>query len=100
MLRVEYGRKFAKQAERCRRRGKDLGKFKEIVRKLANGESLEKKHHNHYFENRRVWECHIEPDWLLIYRIDHDTLILELLETGTHSDLFGEPSPDYRTDIP
>ena len=93
-------RKFAKQAERCRRRGKDLGKLKEIVRKLANGESLEKKHHNHYFENRRVWECHIEPDWLLIYRIDHDTLILELLETGTNSDLFGEPSPDYRTDIP
>ena len=48
MLRVEYGRKFAKQAERCRRRGKDLGKLKEIVRKLANGESLEKKHHNRY----------------------------------------------------
>lgn len=41
MLRVEYGRKFAKQAERCRRRGKDLGKLKEIVRKLANGEPLE-----------------------------------------------------------
>lgn len=69
MLHVEHGRKFAKQAERCRRRGKDLGKLKEIVRKLANGEPLEKKHYNHYFENRRVWECHIEPDWLLIYRI-------------------------------
>ena len=99
MLRIEQGKSFLRQLRKCKKRGKNEEKLYGIVRKLANGEPLEKKHHNHYFENRRVWECHIEPDWLLIYRIDHDALILELLETGTHSDLFGEPSPDYRTDI-
>lgn len=89
MLRIEYGKKFEKQVVRCRKRGKDITKLMDIVMKISSGEELDRKHKNHYFENRKCWECHIEPDWLLIYRIHENVLILELLETGTHSDLFG-----------
>lgn len=61
-----------------------------VVTILAKGEKLEEKYHDHplsgnYAEFR---ECHIQPDWLLIYRIDGDDLILFLSRTGTHSDLF------------
>ena len=67
---------------------KDLSKLYAVVRKLANCEPLEEKYRNHYLENRKCWDCHIEPDWILLYRIHDDVLVPELLETGTHSDLF------------
>lgn len=68
----------------------DLKQFADIVEKLANGLPLEEKYHDHALEgnwqNHR--ELHIRPDWLLIYQIKDDVLILELSRTGTHSDLF------------
>ena len=88
MLRVDQTNRFLKQLSRCRKRGKDLSKLYEVVRKLANCEPLEEKHHNHYLASKKCWDCHIEPDWILLYRIHDDVLVLELLETGTHSDLF------------
>lgn len=69
-----------------------MSKLTEIVNRLANGEQLDPKNRDHAlinnlrFKNRR--ECHIEPDWLLVYRIDDDKLIFFLIETGSHSDLF------------
>lgn len=59
--------------------------------KLANGEVLAPKHKDHTLSGDWVGhrECHIQPDWLLVYRYDNDVLVLTLSRTGTHSDLFG-----------
>jgi len=80
--------RFEKELELCRKRGKNLQKIKDIILLLEKAEPLLPKHHDHYlignYSGRK--ECHIEPDWLLIYKIDGDKLILE--RTGTHSDLY------------
>ena len=61
---------------------------------MANNEELEEKYHNHKLINDKFYkdcyECHIESDWLLIYIIDNDKLILLLFSTGSHSDLFNK----------
>ena len=71
-----------------KKRGKDIGKLKEVVEKLAAGISLEPRYRDHpltgNWKNSR--DCHIEPDWVLIYTSDKQSLRLE--RTGTHSDLF------------
>lgn len=85
-----YTKQFAKDLKRCQRRGKNLEKFKIIVKTLLSGESLDPIHRDHRlvgtFAGRR--DCHIESDWLLIYRIEADKLIFERM--GTHSDLFNK----------
>jgi len=83
---------FKKELKIIKKRNKNLQKLTQIVNKLANGEELESKYRdhqltdNHRFKNCR--ECHIEPDWLLVYKKNNQELILFLIETGTHSDLF------------
>ncbi|MCI5702325.1 MAG: type II toxin-antitoxin system YafQ family toxin [Erysipelotrichaceae bacterium] len=83
---------FKKELKIIKKRNKDLEKLTKIVNKLANNEELDIKYKDHQlinnlrFENCR--ECHIEPDWLLVYRKNNNNLILVLIETGTHSDLF------------
>lgn len=83
---------FKKELKAIKKRHKDLAKLKEIVDILSNGEQPNEKYKDHKlvdtpkFKNCR--ELHIEPDWLLIYRIDNNKLILLLVETGSHSDLF------------
>ncbi len=83
---------FKKELKIIKKRNKDLEKLTKIVNKLANNEELDIKYKDHQlinnlrFENCR--ECHIEPDWLLVYRKNNNDLILVLIETGTHSDLF------------
>lgn len=85
---------FKKSLKRMKKRGKDLTKIGVVVDKIMEGRVLEPKYHNHKLENdggrENCWECHIEPDWLLIYRKEQGKLVLVLLETGTHSDLFGK----------
>ena len=82
--------KFQKDLKRAKKRGYDLNLLKEVLQKLAAGEPLPVKNRDHAligdYEGRR--ECHIAPDWLLIYEIVDETLILYLTRTGTHSDLF------------
>ena len=86
--------KFKKQLKKIIKQGKDINKLKEVLIVLANGEILNPKYKDHalidnkYFKNCR--ECHIEPDWLLIYKYNHDELILFMIETGSHSDLFNK----------
>ena len=65
-------------------------KLKKKDYKLANGEKLDPKYNDHSLSGNWAGfrECHIQPDWLLIYRIDDDVLVLTLSRTGTHSDLF------------
>lgn len=64
--------------------------LKDVVTRLANGEPLDPRHKDHPLSGE--WsghrECHIQPDWLLIYRYENDILVLALTRTGTHSDLF------------
>ena len=83
-----YTRQFEKDLKRLQRRGKNLEKFKIIARSLIAGDPLDAIHRDHrllgHYVGRR--ECHIESDWLLIYKIEKLRIIFERM--GTHSDLF------------
>ncbi len=72
------------------RRDLDLGLLKEVIHTLAKGKSLPAKHRPHTLKGygTAVCECHIRPDWLLLWQQRDDELVLILLDTGTHSDLF------------
>lgn len=82
---------FKKDYKRIVKRGLDLTKLQETVALLANGKPLPKSQHDHPLTSNWVnhRECHVTPDWLLIYHIAEDVLVLELTRTGSHSDLFG-----------
>ena len=87
-MRIIYTSQFKKDYKKAQKRNKDISKLKNIITIIANGESLPPKYKDHplisnFAEHR---ECHIEPDWLLIYRIIGENMYLE--RTGTHSDLF------------
>lgn len=79
--------KFKKDFKKAIKSGNDINKFKEVVRLLQNGETLPPKNKDHSLTGN--WngyrECHISPDWLLIYRIDKPELVLVLTRTGSHS---------------
>jgi mRNA interferase YafQ len=87
-LNLFYTTQFKKDYKRLKRQNKDFRKLKDIIDKLFRGSSLAPKHHDHALSGE--WkghrECHIEPDWILIYRLTGEELILE--RTGSHSDLF------------
>jgi len=90
MLKVRYSVKFKKDFKLAQKRGLPMQELKNIIEKLAAGKTLETKHRDHALSgNYAVFrECHIRPDWLLIYRINDDALELLAHRTGTHSDLF------------
>lgn len=83
---------FVKDYKLVVKRGCDIKKLREVVELLANGETLPKEYRDHALANSRRYkgmrECHIEPNWLLVYKITESVLILTLFRTGTHSDLF------------
>ncbi len=83
---------FQKDLKKAVKQGKDINKLIYVIKKLANKENLDYKFRNHKLTNSRIYkdcfECHIEPDWLLIYKYCDDTLILLLVSTGSHSELF------------
>ena len=83
-----YTKQFDKDVKRSLRRGKNLEKFKIMVRTLLAGEQLDVIHRDHKLTGNYVGrrECHIESDWLLVYKIEGENLVFERL--GTHSDLF------------
>ena len=70
----------------------DIALLDDIIRILSRGEPLPEKKRDHALTGDWVGhrECHILPDWLLVYRIENDVLVLTLARTGTHSDLFGK----------
>ena len=88
MLQIKSTKTFEKDVKRSQKRGKNLEKLKHIMRLLAEEKSLPFSCKDHTLKgnyiNRR--ECHIEPDWLLIYQKEQNSIIFE--RTGTHSDLF------------
>jgi mRNA interferase YafQ len=80
--------RFKKDVKRLKKQGKDLSTFKQVIKKLAEDVELEEKYRDHKLigEVKGKRECHIEPDWLLIYESGEDDLIL--VRTGSHSELF------------
>jgi mRNA interferase YafQ len=84
----ETTKQFRKDFERMQRRGKDMRKLKAITDILIVQEPLPAKNKNHKLQGAFIdqWECHIEPDWLLVYR--RDETFLRLDRTGSHADLF------------
>ena len=88
MLAPVYTRQFKKDIKKIKRQGKNLEKIKIIIRSLLQGQPLDPIHRDHKligsYQGRR--ECHIESDWLLIYKIETERIIFE--RTGSHSDLF------------
>jgi mRNA interferase YafQ len=86
---VVTSRHYEKDAKRVRNRGKKMARLVAIVDALRNRRPLDARQRDHVLEGewRRYRECHVEPDWLLIYRLDEETVYLA--RTGTHSDLFG-----------
>jgi len=74
------------------RRGYDISKIEKVIDMLCNNQPLSWKYKDHELTGdlAGLRECHVLPDWLLIYRIDNDELVLVAFRTGTHADLFGE----------
>ena len=87
---IVWTAQFKKDYKLAQKRGQDIGLLDDCIRVLAAGQELAPKFRDHNLAGR--WsghrECHIEPDWLLIYRIEGNNLILVLARTGSHSDLF------------
>ena len=86
---VRITSRYKKSLKKMLKRGKDIKKISAVVRMLANGETLPPQFHDHALVGDLVGfrDCHIENDWVLIYKIQNDVLILTLADTGTHSDL-------------
>lgn len=89
---VQYSSKFKKGLKKNIKQGKDINKLLDVVDKLAIKEKLEPKYKDHQLVNDRIYnncrECHIEPDWLLVYKYNENELILLLINTGSHSEVF------------
>ena len=89
-LDIVWTTQFKKDYKLALKRNMDIELLDNIIRALSRGEILPEKNKDHSLSGDWVGhrECHIQPDWLLVYRIDDDVLVLTLSRTGTHSDLF------------
>lgn len=89
---VQYSAQFKKSLKKIIKQGKDIDKLLDIVDKLANKEELESRFKNHKLIKDKYYvdcyECHIEPDWLLVYKYNENELILLLVNKGSHSEVF------------
>ena len=90
MLKIVASNQFKKDLKLAKKRGLDLGHLTTVVNTLAAQEVLDEKYRDHNLTGkyRGFRECHIAPDWLLVYRVEADELELFLFRTGSHSDLF------------
>ena len=87
---IQRTSQFKKDYKLAKKRGLELDKLKKVISILADGKELPAEYLNHHLTGnyKGCMECHIEPDWLLVYKIEGELLILSLQRTGTHSDLF------------
>lgn len=87
-MNLHYTTQFKKDYKRIKKQNRDISKLRAVIEKLVEGQSLESRFRDHQLYGN--WEghrnCHIEPDWILIYRVTADDLYLE--RTGSHSELF------------
>jgi mRNA interferase YafQ len=86
---VKKTARFKKDYKLAKKRGEDIGVLREIIARLADGQALQEKHRDHALVGDWAGfrECHVTPDWLLVYRKEDDILVLTLTRTGSHSDL-------------
>ena len=93
MLKIRYHKQFKKDFKLAMKRGLKADLFEEVLHFLIQEKELPVRYRDHQLTNSKhfqgVRECHIQPDWLLVYRIEHNVLVLTLARTGTHSELFG-----------
>ena len=89
---VKFTTQFRKDYKLAMKRGLKIELLERVIMLLAAGETLPEKNKDHALTGNWVEhrECHILPDWLLVYRVEDDVLVLTLTRTGTHSDLFGK----------
>lgn len=92
MLRIEFTSQFKKDYKLAMKRGLPKNELEKVVALLCAEKKLPEKYRDHELISsknyKNVRECHIKPDWLLIYKVERENLILKLLRTGSHSDLF------------
>lgn len=91
MLTIKYQTAFKKDFKRIQKRGYDLSLLEDVITKLAEQQALEPARKDHALSGngKGFRECHITPDWLLIYQVRENELVLVLTRTGTHAELFG-----------
>lgn len=91
MYKIVYTNRMKRDVRQMKKRGKDIGKLVNILSLLASGSPLPLQYKDHALSGslRDFRECHIESDWLLMYQIYEDVLILSAVATGSHADLFG-----------
>ncbi len=87
---VKFTNQFKRDLKLAEKQGKDTERLFRVVERLANGETLEPKYRDHDLTGnyKGCRECHIAPDWLLVYEVVEDVLVLMLYRTGSHSELF------------
>ena len=92
MLKIEFTGQFKRDYKLAIKRGCNVKELETVITLLAAEQPLPDKYRDHALTNSRNYkdmrECHIEPDWLLVYKVLKETLILRLIRTGSHSDLF------------
>ncbi len=90
MYKIIWSTKFKKDYKLAIKRGYNITELDDIIRTIAKGEKLEDKYNDHELSGnyKGFRECHIRPDWLLVYIIDNGKLVLTLSRTGSHADLF------------
>ncbi len=90
MYTVKPTSRFQKDVKKAQKRGLDMELLTSVIKKLAAGEELPARNRDHALigDYTGCRECHIQPDWLLIYEVEQEALFLYLIRTGTHSDLF------------
>ena len=87
---ISFTKNFNKDVERCRKRGYNMAKLRNVLDILIETGSVPPQYKPHKLSGNREgeWECHISPDWLLVWKQNDQELTLLMLNTGTHSDLF------------
>lgn len=90
MYEVKFTTAYKKSYKLMKKRGLDLSLLNEVVDTLRQGKRLDEKYRDHALSGKFYGfrECHVKPDWLLVYLIEHDVLTLTLVDTGSHADIF------------
>lgn len=87
---IRFTNQFKRDLKLAKKQRKNVDKLFDVIEQLASGETLDEKYHDHELKGDYAGshECHIEPDWLLIYEINNNVLVLMLYRLGSHSELF------------
>lgn len=90
MYTIKTSRTFEKDFIKCVKRNYNISSFEVVIEELEKTGKLPQKYNSHKLSGRLkgFWECHVKPDWLIIWRQDDKNRVIELVRTGTHSDLF------------